>query len=532
MRVAAIACVVFGFVTVGCASARAGTYDVWGCRLANGVPAPVDGWQAMGPGTWNACAGGGPLENWLDNAADVGYWAEYGWRFLAPPDTTIDNFDLQRAVAVSGDRQYHLYRDFTRPPAWPPARSDVEKCITWWDPCSRLGDLSRGSSFSAASLGGAIGLSLLLDCQPRDGQVCPRAVFPDNGVIRIWSARIGLLDAIAPTITAAPSGSLLDSAARASGIEVIRFGATDRGGGLQTIGLLVDGEPRAVQLIDPGNVSCRPPYVALVPCPLSSQPTLAIDTREIANGTHSVRAFVTDVAGNQTQSDPVTVTIRNGGQPNGNNASPAATLRAWFKSNRAHRTAKTVGYNRSTTVEGRLTTADRKPIGAAILDVTSQVDRPGSEPISLGTVATDAEGRFAIPLPRGSSRELHLAYRAHTFDEQEAASATLTLDVRAGVRLEVSPRRVRNGTKATFSGRLLGGPGRFGTQVTIYALTAKRAIPVETVPADQRGRFRYRYRFSAISGRGGFRFQAVVKSQPTYPYALGRSPAVTVRARP
>ena len=269
-----------------------------------------------------------------------------------------------------------------------------------------------------------------------------------------------------------------------------------------------------------------------MPCALSSKPTLAVDTRELANGTHSVRVLVTDVAGNKTQSDPVQVTIRTGGQLNGMNATGAAKLQAWFKSNQAHRTSRTVAYGATATIEGRLTTADGKPIGAAILEASAQATRPGSEPAGLGTVATDAQGRFAIPVPRGPSRELRLGYRAHTFDEQEAASATLTLNVRAGVRLDVSPKRVRNGTKATFSGRLLGGPGQFGTQVTIYALTTRRPIPVETVPADQRGRFRYRYRFSSISGRGGFRFQAVVKSQPTYPYALGRSKTVNVRARP
>ena len=122
--------------------------------------------------------------------------------------------------------------------------------------------------------------------------------------------------------------------------------------------------------------------------------------------------------------------------------------------------------------------------------------------------------------------------RAYTLDEQEAAGATLSMNVRAGVRLAVNPRRVRNGTTATFSGRLLGGPGRFGTQVTIYALGGRRPIPVGTVPADRRGRFRYRHRFSSISGRGGFRFQAVVKSRPNHPYARGASPPVAVRARP
>jgi hypothetical protein len=534
MRLFAAGWMVIGIAALCCGTARAGTYDVWACRLPNGGAAPINGWQATPFGSMQStCASGGLLETQLDDAADVPYYVDEGWLFRAPADTTIDNLTTRRAVAVSGYREYHLYREFTGGMTWPPARTDAEKCVTWFDPCTRLGDLGSGGTFSASNLGGTIGLSLLLECNPATTpQVCARAAFPDNGVIRIWSARIGLADSIPPTITSGPSGSLIDNATRATGVQVVRFAAIDRGGGLQTMGLLVDGEPRAVQPIDPGNASCRPPYTALVPCPLSTQPTLAVDAREIANGQHSVRVFVTDVAGNQTQSDPVQVTVRNGGQPNGMNASGVAKLEAWFKSNRAHRTSATVAYGASPTIEGRLTTSDGKPIGAALLDATSQVTRPGSEPEALGTVVTDAQGRFAIPVPRGSSRELHLGYRAHTFDDQEAASATLTLDVRAGVRLAVTPRRVRNGTRARFSGRLLGGPGQFGTQVTIYALTARRPIPVETVAADQRGRFRYRYRFSAISGRGGFRFQAVVKSQPTYPYALGRSATVSVRARP
>jgi hypothetical protein len=533
MRVAAVASTMFGLAAIWCAVASAGTYDVWGCRMPDGRPAAINGWAATLQGNFRStCASGGLLETQLDYAADVPYYVDEAWFFRAPADTTIDNFTVVRAVAVSGDREYHLYRNFASGNSWPPARTDAENCITWFGPCSRLGDLSHGSTFSASGLAGTVGLSFTLDCQPRFSQVCPVAVFPDNGVVRIWSARIGLSDTLAPAITSGLSGPLINDASRASGVQVVSFAATDRGGGLQTMGLLVDGVPKAVQPIDAGNQSCRPPYVALVPCPLSSQPTLAVDTREIANGTHSVRVFVTDVAGNQTQSDPVQVTIRNGGQPNGMNATGVAKLQAWFKSNRAHKATATVSYNASPTIEGRLTTADGKPIGAAILEATAEVSRPGSEPAALGTVATDAQGRFAIPVPRGSSRELHIGYRAHTFDEQEAASATLTLNVRAGVRLDISPKHVRNGTTATFSGRLLGGPGRFGTQVTIYALTAKRPIPVETVPADQRGRFRYRYRFSSISGRGGFRFQAVVKRQPTYPYALGRSQTVNVRARP
>jgi hypothetical protein len=259
---------------------------------------------------------------------------------------------------------------------------------------------------------------------------------------------------------------------------------------------------------------------------------MVVDTRELSNGPHSVRVTVTDVAGNVTQSDPYTVVARNGGQPNGANASRTAKLEAWFKSSRAHRTSATVKYRQRRTIQGRLTSADGQPIAAAVLDLTAKALRPASSTRTIGTVVTDRSGRFSLQPPRGSSREIRVGYRAYTLDDVPAATAVLTLNVNAAVNLSVSPRRVRNGSVATFSGRLRGGPGQFGTQVTIYALGGRRAIPVETVPADRRGRFRYRYRFRSISGSTRFSFRAVVKQQPNYPYARGSSPTVVVRARP
>jgi hypothetical protein len=259
---------------------------------------------------------------------------------------------------------------------------------------------------------------------------------------------------------------------------------------------------------------------------------MVVDTRELPNGPHSVRVTVTDVAGNVTQSDPYTVIARNGGQPNGANASRTAKLEAWFKSSRAHKTSATVRYGQRRTIEGRLTAPDGQPVGAAVLDLTAQAARPASATRAIGTVVTDRDGRFKVQAPRGSSRTVRIGYRAYTLDDAPAATATLNLNVKAALSLSVTPKRVRNGSVATFRGRLRGGPGQFGTQVTIYALGGRRAIPVETVPADRRGRYRYRYRFRTIAGSTRFSFRAVVKAQPNYPYARGASSTVSVRARP
>ena len=71
-----MACVILGFATIWCAAVRAGTYDVWSCRLPDGRPAPIEGWRASADSTWQLCASGGPIETQLDTEADAGYWVE------------------------------------------------------------------------------------------------------------------------------------------------------------------------------------------------------------------------------------------------------------------------------------------------------------------------------------------------------------------------------------------------------------------------------------------------------------------------
>src|SRR3954447_24844504 len=120
--------------------AHAGTYDVWGCRLASGMPTTTDGWRpspADGTSSYSNCSDGGSLTSRLDFNT-VEHWQETGWRFEAPPDTEIDNLTLIRAAVVAGHREYHLYRNFASGNAWPPARTDAERCITTFTPCGTI----------------------------------------------------------------------------------------------------------------------------------------------------------------------------------------------------------------------------------------------------------------------------------------------------------------------------------------------------------------------------------------------------------
>jgi hypothetical protein len=199
------------------------------------------------------------------------------------------------------------------------------------------------------------------------------------------------------------------------------------------------------------------------------------------------------------------VTTRNGSRPNGRGASRFVKLAAWLRSRKAkQRASAVVPYGAVRTAEGRLTDAEGKPIAGAVLDVVANVDRPGAKDKRAGTVTTRNDGRFSYRIGRGPSRELRFEYKAYTLDPAPVSSARVTLGVRAGFRLNLKPRKVRNGQRVVFRGRLMGGPARRGTRVTIDVLVpdARRRVPIGSVRADAKGRFRFSYRFRRTL-RGG-----------------------------
>ena len=106
--------------------------------------------------------------------------------------------------------------------------------------------------------------------------------------------------------------------------------------------------------------------------------------------------------------------------------------------------------------------------------------------------------------------------------------------MKAGIRLKVGPRNVRNGQTIRFTGRLRGGPARKGTRLTIDVLVpdARRRLPIGTVRADRNGRFRFTYRFQRTLVKARYRFQARLAAQPGYPYRGAASRRVAVVVSP
>jgi hypothetical protein len=341
-----------------------------------------------------------------------------------------------------------------------------------------------------------------------------------------------LADIKSPELDAEPGGSLVDSSQVLDGVESVSAIAHDAGGGLARATLLVDDVPvRQVPPAD-GTPACAEPYAAVVPCPLRRSFTIAFDTGAVSNGAHRLSLVIADAANNTVTSKQWTATFQNAGAANGSAASRLARLTARLAgaSNKAP-LQRRVAFGRTARLAGRLTDASGTPIANASLDVALRVLRPGSPWRAAGAVTTGPDGRWTMIVPRGSSREVRVSYRAFSRDELPSRELVARVDVAAGVRLTVTPRHVGRRGRVRFRGSLVGGPSREDVQVALYAVNRRGGdrVPVALLRCDARGRFRYSYRFSRTPGPTTYRFVAVLSRQEAYPYASGRSPIVPLR---
>ena len=304
----------------------------------------------------------------------------------------------------------------------------------------------------------------------------------------------------------------------------VEFSASDRGGGIASVGLLVDGHVAVERPAEPGDTRCRTPYIVRVPCPMTATVTVHFDTAALANGSHVVQAFAADVSGNRATSAPFSISTRNAALANGATASRAARLTASVTTVAGTPIRRAVSYGRSAVIRGTLSNLAGVPIAGAQLDVLTRSSRPGAAQRTR-VVTTDAMGRFAYRLPTGPSRVVDVAYRAFSLDDGYSATATATLRVRAAIKLTATPRTLRNGQRVRFRGRLVGGPHRQDATILLYALGGRR-IPVTSLRADSRGRFSFSYRFRTVAQRSSFRFQVRAERRAGYPYDSGASNVV------
>lgn len=543
-----VTCLALGAALVDAGGARAGVYHVYSCRTPSGAVAPTEGWTGTEGSSYdyatNTCANGGSLTAALgDETSHATKTDKAMWMFTPPTWAGVVGATLWRAGDNGGEvlieAEYEFYI------AGPSESEGFSECLSGFQ-CNKEGDLEQPLSVvnrlvvPSNHLG--THLYMIAGCGGTSGETCPAGKGDANGyaaAVYLYAADLTLEQTSGPS--ASNVSGELTAAPAVRGTSDVAFDASDPGAGVYQAVFTVDGTVVQRTVVDENGGRCvnvggtsdgAPAFLHLQPCKPSVSVDVPFDTTRVGDGAHHLVVSVTDAAGNSAPVLDREITVANpppAGAPNGANASAQATLvAAWTGSRKARITS---AYGRSAhTIAGRLTAPGGAPIAGARIDCTATSASQGAKPIAIACPHTGQDGRFSVRVPGDAgSRAIRLAYRAHLGDALPAATRTLGLTVRAGVRLRVTPRVTSVGNTIHFTGMLLGGPvPRGGKQLVLEARSPGGPwIEFDVVRSDPRGRYRDSYTFK-FPGPVDYRFRALSESEADYPYATGASNVVRV----
>ena len=259
----------------------------------------------------------------------------------------------------------------------------------------------------------------------------------------------------------------------------------------------------------------------------------AIPDDQFERGTYELRATAWDAVGNSA-----TTSLRADGRemvvdlPLRGDSTLSASLSRRADGAGGGRRTMLVGYGKRAWLRGVLRSG-----GALLPDTRLAVEtrrlaagawRPLTE------LVTDGNGRYAVKLPRGPSREV----RVHFMGDRslQPAADVVKLLVRGSATLRLRPQHLRRGGTITFVGRVGHFRARLpsaGKLIQIQYLDGRRWRPaVKLGRTDARGRFAIRYRFRRISRPTRIYFRILVPAEGDWPYATGASKVRTAFVSP
>jgi hypothetical protein len=145
----------------------------------------------------------------------------------------------------------------------------------------------------------------------------------------------------------------------------------------------------------------------------------------------------------------------------------------------------------------------------------------------VATVRTNVDGRFRFKALPGPSRALR--FRFAGTPTVRGHSSYVRLRVRAASTIHVSRRKVVNGEAVTFTGAVQGEVPPSGKLLQLQVFSRGSWLTFATPRADQRGKWRHEYRFTATRGVTRYRFRARLPRESGFPYAAGTSRQVKVK---
>jgi len=477
MRRALILCAVAGFLWP--AAAQAQTYVVPVCNTGS-APHSMSGWapiEGLEMGTFTTCAVGGGFGVYQPLTPDsFGYW-----EFEAPADVRISTLRVWRHGTVSP--VHGVYQLSSRRSDSDILELETERNLPATNTLAEFKDLNT------------IDAAFTVFCHEYTGGC---GADPTQNRVTFTRVEMVLEDRSAPRAVGALTASGTGYATQFS----------DAGGGVREAAILVDGAELGRTAL------CSQPYASAVPCPLSGRAEVPLDTRALATGTHRVQIALTDVAGNRTLTDTVSIDVNHPVE-----AVPVPSLRPG-RVVAAKRTVR-ARHDRRPVVSATVLDSAGAPIAGSPVAVATRTNVRGSSYTAAAAVVTDARGRVTLRLPTGPSRVVRLTYGDSV--------ATVSVKVRAPLRLSVSPKSTRNGRTVKLTGSVAGT--KLPTRIELQAYSGGHWFPFKTV-ALRKGKFSGRYRFTRTFSAQRYRFRAVVHTDRNFPYEAATSKVVSVSVRP
>jgi len=307
-------------VAAGATTASAGKYRHLACpgTLATGAA----GWRAVVTGSplllhaSTDCDQGGWMHADVGTTDGAGYsigsgqWA--GWRYRAPDGTQITSFTGSLAGWMQPNNEYYEGAIIIRDEG-----VDGTVDLQWFE--NRLGSnqlLNNAATPFNFGYGGLATSTISV------AAVC--ATNSPSYACTIWqpvwmafkNAAVGLQDNQGPQAGGVTGTLVADSTI--AGNKTLSVPLTDQGGGVRQLAIRADGvEISRTQLAGGSCVPVAPDnahgegYSAAVPCPTSLTAAVTVDTKKIADGTHTITATAIDAAGNTSTVYEADKTIAN-----------------------------------------------------------------------------------------------------------------------------------------------------------------------------------------------------------------------------
>jgi hypothetical protein len=340
------------------------------------------------------------------------------------------------------------------------------------------------------------------------------------------------VDPAAPQVVAV-GGSLL-SGEVARGHQSVGAEATDQGGGVSNLELLVNGQLattfqphcEVAQATNPnilGTVAASP-----TPCPKAAKASWSVDTGSspFQQGTNSVQVCASDFSSfttvNKTCSAAQTVSVNNSCVESA--VAGGADLTAKFARN--HDEEVTVPYNHGANIVGSLADASGNPVRGATICVEGQIMGVHRETVPIAVETTDAHGHFTYKLRPGPNRRVKVGYRHDSFQ----VNRLLRFQAHAKPTIRLSPSVVGAGGTVHISGKI-PGPKAGGHAIAIQASAphSPRWYPAGEATTNRHGVFHFSYRFDSTGATTVYRFRAVTAKQGGYSWAPGHSESAFVK---